>query len=273
MKKAFNQWILPDGYDLVLGCQEGKNAGFAGIELNVELDKGPISLDKPLDKMEELAQKIAETGLEVASFLPVNIFPNIAADASEKTIDLAVERLEKLLDLCEIFDTDAILMVPGGLWENVARYDQAFQNAKKVLKEMASIAEERDVVLAVENVWNKFLVSPLDMARFVDEIGSSSVKCYFDVGNILAYGWPDHWIEILGDRIYRVHLKDWKASVGNIEGFCNLLEGDVDWPRVRESFRKIGYNGWFTAELFAYKHFPETLLYETSLAMDKIIDA
>lgn len=272
LKKAFNQWILPNSWDFITGCKEARKAGFQGIEINVSLQEGPISLDKPLTEMEDLANKIKNIGLEVASILPVGVFPNIAADSSTTTIDTAVERLEKLLDLAEIFGTDAILMVPGGIHENEVRYDHAYYNASKVLKEMARVAEEKEVVLAVENVWNKFLVSPLDMARFVDEIASPSVKCYFDVGNILAYGWPDHWIEILGGRIYRVHLKDWKGSVGNINGFCNLLEGDVDWPKVRESFQKIGYKGWFTAELSNYRYYPEVLLQETVLAMDKIIN-
>lgn len=271
LKRAFNRWLLPESYDLVEGCKEAQKAGFDGIEINVTVDGDEISLIKSTSELEELATQIKDIGIEVASILPVSVFPNIAIDASAKTIDLALERLEKLLEIALIFDTDAILMVPGGLWENEARYDQAFQNGKKVLKEMALLAEEKEVVLAVENVWNKFLVSPIDMARFVDEIGSPCVKSYFDVGNILAYGWPDHWIEILGDRIYRVHVKDWKTSVGNITGFCNLLEGDIDWRKVMESFKKIGYNGWFTAELPPYKHHPETLLYETALAMEKII--
>lgn len=272
MKKAFNRWILPDSYDLLTGLKEARKAGFDGFEINVTVDGDEISLAKPLQELHELAREIDDIGLEVASVLPVGVFPNIAADASTKTIDLAVERLEKLLDICEIFQTDAILMVPGGLQDNEARYDLAYQNAKKVLQEMALIAEEKDVILAVENVWNKFLVSPLDMARFIDEIGSPCVKSYFDVGNIQQYGWPDHWIEILGDRISRVHVKDWKGSVGNITGFCNLLEGDLDWPRIRESFAKIGYNGWMTAELSPLCYYPETLLSQTAIAMDKIIN-
>ena len=272
MKKAFNRWLLPGSYDLITGLREAKVAGFEGVELNVTVSGGEVSLDTPKSELENLASEIEATGLEVTSVLPVEIFPNIAIDASAETIDLTLERLEKLLDICETFNTDAILMVPGGLWSNEARYDQAYQNAKKVLTEMASLAEERDVILAVENVWNKFLVSPLEMARFVDEIGSTCVKSYFDVGNVQAYGWPDHWIEILGDRIYRVHVKDWKLSVGNIHGFCNLLEGDLDWPRITASLRKIGYDGWLIAELGAMKYHPEVLLHYTSLALDKIIN-
>lgn len=272
LKKAFNRWLLPESYDLLTGLREAKEVGFDGVELNVTVAGDEISLDTPRGDIEELAKEIDELDLEVCSLLPVEIFPNIAKDASTETIDLAVERLEKLLDICEVFHTDAILMVPGGLWNNDARYDLAYQNAKKVLTEMALVAEEREVVLAVENVWNKFLVSPLDMARFIDDIGSPCVKSYFDVGNVQQYGWPDHWIEILGDRIYRVHVKDWKGAIGNITGFCNLLEGDLDWPKIKGSLLKIGYDGWLTAELSPLKYHPEVLLYQTAMAMDKIIN-
>lgn len=273
LKKAFNRWILPESYDLINGCREATKAGFDGLEINVTVDGAEISLAKSHQELQDIAGQIKETGLEIASVLPVGVFPNIAADSSNATIDLALKRLEGLLDICDIFETDAILMVPGSINDNEARYDQAFWNAVKVLKEMALIAEEREVVLAVENVWNKFLVSPFDMVKFIDEIGSIYVKSYFDVGNILSYGWPEHWIEILGDRIYRVHIKDWRNSVGNIQGFCNLLEGDIPWPKVIDSLKKIGYHGWLTAELSAYCYYPETLLYQTVLAMDKIINA
>ncbi len=273
LKKAFNRWMLPENYDLINGCREAKKAGFDGLEINVTLDGAEISLTKSHQELQDLAGQIKETSLEIASVLPVGVFPNIAFDSSNATIDLVIKRLEGLLDICDIFETDTILVVPGSINDNEARYDQAFWNAVKVLKEMALIAEEREVVLAVENVWNKFLVSPFDMVKFIDEIGSIYVKSYFDVGNILSYGWPDHWIEILGDRIYRVHIKDWKNSVGNIQGFCNLLEGDVSWPKVIDSLKKIGYHGWITAELPAYRYYPEVVLYQTALAMDKIINA
>jgi hexulose-6-phosphate isomerase len=109
------------------------------------------------------------------------------------------------------------------------------------------------------------------MKRFVEEIGSEYVKVYFDVGNILIIGFPEMWIRILGKLIKRIHLKDFKLSVGNINGFCDLLEGDVNWYEVIKALKEIGYDSYLTAELGPYKCYPETKIYNTSLAMDKIL--
>ncbi|MGB9677847.1 MAG: sugar phosphate isomerase/epimerase family protein, partial [Candidatus Ratteibacteria bacterium] len=119
--------------------------------------------------------------------------------------------------------------------------------------------------------WNKFLLSPIEMKKYVEEIGSEYVKVYFDVGNILVIGFPEMWIRILGRLIKRIHLKDFKLSIGNINGFCDLLEGDVNWPEVIKALKEIGYNSYLTAEVGPYKYFPETKIYNTSLAMDKIL--
>jgi hexulose-6-phosphate isomerase len=105
----------------------------------------------------------------------------------------------------------------------------------------------------VENVWNKFLLSPLEMARFLDEIGSPFVGAYFDAGNVLVHGYPQHWIRILGARIRKVHVKDFRTSIGSIAGFCNPLQGDVPWNEVRIALDEIGYGGPVTAEVEGYR--------------------
>jgi hexulose-6-phosphate isomerase len=101
------------------------------------------------------------------------------------------------------------------------------------------------------------------------------VGSYFDVGNVLAVGYPEHWIKILGRQIRRVHLKDYRRAVGSVDGFVEILSGDVNWPAVMESLRTVGYNGWLTAEMIPpvpfYKFAPETLVFNTSRAMDKVI--
>ena len=102
----------------------------------------------------------------------------------------------------------------------------------------ASEAQSAQVAIGVENVWNKFLLSPIEFARFVDECGSEWVGAYFDIGNILAYGYPDQWIRTLGKRIKKVHAKDFKTGIGNIRAFCNPLQGDVPWQKVRARARR-----------------------------------
>jgi len=112
------------------------------------------------------------------------------------------------------------------------------------------------------------------MRAFIDQFQSEWVGSYFDVGNTLATGYPEHWIEILGSRIARVHFKDYRRQVGSVNGFCDLLSGDVDWPGVMRALRSIKYTGWVAAEMIPpvpfYKHCPEVLIHNTSRAMDAI---
>src|SRR6185503_1124987 len=109
-------------------------------------------------------------------------------------------------------------------------------------------AEARGVVIGIENVWNHFLVSPIEMRDFIDRINSPWVAAYFDVGNVLRYGIPQDWILTLGKRIARVHVKDFKTRMGTIEGFCPIGDGDVDWPAVTAALHFVGYNGPLTFE-------------------------
>jgi L-ribulose-5-phosphate 3-epimerase len=134
---------------------------------------------------------------------------------------------------------------------------------------LAQVAEDHFVELCLENVWNGMFYSPIEFASFIDSIGSQWVGSYFDVGNVLGYHQhPPHWIEILGPRIWRVHIKDFKKSVGNLSGFCDLLEGDVPWKATMDALRGIGYDKTLVAEMMP----PDpTLLTRTKAAMDRIV--
>ncbi|RKY67851.1 MAG: sugar phosphate isomerase/epimerase, partial [Candidatus Latescibacterota bacterium] len=139
-------------------------------------------------------------------------------------------------------------------------------------RELAPVAEQLKVAVCVENVWNKFLLSPLEMRDFVDAVDSEYVGVYFDVGNVIPMGYPEHWIQILGKRIKRVHFKDFRRNVGTLDGFVDLLEGDVNWPEVMAALRRIGYNSYATAEMIPpYTHHPEALVCNTSRSMDYIL--
>jgi hexulose-6-phosphate isomerase len=133
------------------------------------------------------------------------------------------------------------------------------------------LAEALNVSLLVENIWNKFLLSPLEMRTLIDSIGSPRVGTLLDTGNVVAFGYPEQWVRILGKRIGEVHLKDYRESVGGINGFVGLLEGDVAWPEVMAALVEIGYDGFLTAEVFPYRHYGETILRHTSESMDRIM--
>jgi L-ribulose-5-phosphate 3-epimerase len=117
-------------------------------------------------------------------------------------------------------------------------------------------------------VWNKFLLSPLETRDFIDSFGSDKIGSYFDVGNVILTGYAEQWIEILGHRIVRIHLKDFKREVGTLAGFCDLLEGDVNFPEVMKALRKIGYSGPLTAEFFGEN---DESIRKISRAMDDIV--
>ena len=175
---------------------------------------------------------------------------------------------------------DTILVVPGAVGVDfipgceIVPYETAYARATGFVRAALPLAKKKKVTLTIENVWNKFLLSPLEMRAFIDQFDSDRVAAYFDAGNALAFGYPEQWIEILGRRIARVHFKDYRRAVGSADGFCDLLSGDVDWPAVMRALRGAKYTGWIAAEMIPpvpfYKHAPEVLIHNTSRAMDAI---
>lgn len=174
---------------------------------------------------------------------------------------------------------DTILVVPGftgvDFIENcpVVEYDKAYDRAKAWLSRLEVEARKQKVCIAIENVWNKFLLSPLEMRDIIDEVGSPYVGVYFDVGNALAQSYPEHWIKILGNRIKKVHFKDYKRSIGTVDGFVELLEGDIDYKAVMKAFHDIAYNDFVTAEYGPAAESSDTEEYIRDLTkrMDKIL--
>jgi hexulose-6-phosphate isomerase len=154
----------------------------------------------------------------------------------------------------------------------VIDYDTVHKRASEAVASLVPIARAARIAVGIENVWNKFLVDPFAMRAFVDQFDSEWVGAYFDVGNAMLVGYPEQWIRILGKRIKRVHLKDFRRGVGTADGFVDLLSGDVNWPAVMNALREVGYDGPLTAEMIPlYKHCPEVLIENTSRAMDAIL--
>ena len=146
------------------------------------------------------------------------------------------------------------------------------KRASDAVASLLPLAAASKIAIGLENVWNKFLVDPFAMRAFIDQFNSDWLGAYFDVGNAMLVGYPEQWIRILGKRIKRVHLKDFRRGVGTADGFVDLLAGDVNWPEVMKALRDAGYSGPLTAEMIpAYKHCPEVLIGNTSRAMDAIL--
>ena len=255
MKIGINRWTLPPHLTLAECFAMAKQAGFDSIEINIAED-GELRTDSTEADVRSIVASAATVGIELSS-LSTGLgwkYPLTSPDATVRA--KAVEIMKRSLEVATWMGVDTILIVPGVVNADIA-YDVAYTLAQEGLRAVAAEAEARKVSVGVENVWNKFLLSPLEFRRFLDEIGSSHIGCYFDAGNVLLYGYPDQWIRILGPRIRKVHVKDFKTGIGNHGGFCNPLQGDVPWAKVRSALEEIGYDAYITAEVEGYKGHPE----------------
>ena len=169
-------------------------------------------------------------------------------------------------------------MVPGSVSVEfvperpVIPYDVAYDRALEEIKKLVPVAEEYGVEIGIENVWNKMLLSPLEMRQFIDSVGSDMVGVYFDTGNVVFSGYPEHWINILGKRIKKVHFKDYRRNPGGLNAFVDLLAGDVDWKAVMAAFKNVGYEGWAAGEMIPqYAQGSDQIIYNTSASMERIM--
>ncbi|HEV2325722.1 MAG TPA: sugar phosphate isomerase/epimerase family protein [Terracidiphilus sp.] len=280
MKKAINIWSFPATLSLGDKLRLARQAGFEGFEIDLS-DVGPLTLKSSPKEIAEARALAEQAGVQLSAVATGLYWSANPASADPAVRSRAEAILNKQIEVAHALDLDAILVVPGTVGADfipsceVIPYDIAWQRATSFLRAALPAAKKAGVRICVENVWNKFLLSPLEMQQFVDQFDSEWIGVYFDVGNCLASGYPEHWIPVLGRQIRRVHLKDYRRAVGSVDGFVEILSGDVNWPAVMRGLGAIGYDGWLTAEMIPpipfYKHAPETLLFNTSRAMDALL--
>jgi len=205
-----------------------KNAGFDGVEVN--------------------AQRFAKNGLD----------PKELARASEKVclpihgVSGAGADLAGAIEEAALYGATTVLHVARA--DATAPYMETYRKCQDIIRAAIPTAEKKKITILVENVWATFLIEPLMMARFVDEIASPYVKCYFDVGNVMRWGLPQQWIEVLGKRIGKIHIKEFSLKIAMKDGMLKAFDmpigkGDIDWARVCQQLRAVGYNNWATAEV------------------------
>lgn len=276
MKKGISIWSFTES-DLKRCFEIAKAAGFDGVEVALD-ETGPVSLASTKEDIFAVKKMAEEVGVELYSVASGLYWTyNYTSDKAENR-EKAKEITKKQLQVASWLGCDTILVVPGAVHvvfdpdSEVIDYDVAYDRALEALRELAPVAEELKVSIGVENVWNKFLLSPMEMRDFIDKVNSPYVGSYFDVGNVLYSGYPEQWIKILGKRIKKVHFKDYRVSVGSLDGFVDLLAGDVDYIAVKNALDTAGYDGWVTGEMIPpYKQYSDTIIYNTSNAMDRII--
>lgn len=259
MKKAICYGSLPKGRSDRERLELAKEAGLDGVELH-QYDSIP--------EAEKVAEIARELGIEVHSVMSGTHWKLPLSSTDEQIRRQGVEGIASGLRQAEAVGAGTLLVVPGVVTEDVS-YAAAWEISRRSLEEVLPVAEETGVVMAIENVWNKFLLSPLEMRDFIDQFDSPLVQAYFDVGNILLYGYPHHWIEVLGSRIKKVHIKDFEVATRN---FVGLFQGDVDYPRAINALRGIGYDDYLTAELSPYKQFPEQFVLDTGTQLEQLIN-
>lgn len=280
MKKSISIWSFYGNWSLEEKLRLAKDAGFAGFEIDLS-DSGPVTLQSSPADLAAVRTLADRTGLELSG-----LATGLYWDANPASADAAMRAhaatiLAKQIEAARALGIDAVLVVPGSVGADfipnceIVPYDAAWERATAFLRAALPAAEKARVRLCVENVWNKFLLSPLELRQFIDQFGSEWVASYYDIGNTLATGYPEHWITILGSRIRRVHVKDYRRAIGTVDGFVDVLSGDVNWPAVMAALRGSGYDGWLTAEMIPpvpfYKHSPETLIHNTSRALDALL--
>jgi L-ribulose-5-phosphate 3-epimerase len=268
--------------DQTLDCclRVAREAGFDAVEVNLESGQ-PYTLQSSDEEIRSLARCVAQHDLLVSAVYSREQWSHPITSSDNETVECGKAIIRRLSECATLLGTDAVLVVPGAVDNSVfasspeiTRYDLAYERATQVLISVAQDLERagHGASLCIENVWNKFLLSPIEMRHFIDGINHPLVGAYFDVGNVLQYGFPEQWIDILGHRIRRIHFKDFRSRVGTLEGFVGLMEGDVNWPEVVTALRRVGYTSYITSEVLPpFKHDPFHLVHSTSAAMDAIL--
>jgi L-ribulose-5-phosphate 3-epimerase len=234
--------MLPEKLSIAERFKLAADAGFEAVE-------GYTTEDPKV--AEEIKKAADDNKIRITSVMNQAHWEYPLSSSDPAAVKKSLDGMKTSLQNAKLWGADAVLLVPAVVNAQTS-YKQAWDRSQKNIRELIPAAAEAKVVIAVEEVWNKFLLSPLEFASYVDSFKSPWVKAYFDVGNVVIFGYPQDWIRTLGKRIVKVHLKDFKMGKGwspVTAQFVNLGEGDVDWAEVRAALGEIGYSGTVTAEL------------------------
>ncbi|MDW7656135.1 MAG: sugar phosphate isomerase/epimerase family protein, partial [Bacillota bacterium] len=246
MKKGISIWSFT-GQPLETCFQMAKSYGYDGVEVALA-ETGEINLSSTESNMAAVKAAASRQGIKLFSVASGLYWTySLSSDLREER-EKAKSIVIQQLKVAAWLGCDTILVIPGsvkcGFSDNapIVPYDVVYDRALEALKELAPVAEDLGVAIGLENVWNQFLMSPLEMRGLIDQIGSTAVGAYFDAGNVQAFGYPEQWVRILGSRIRKVHIKDFRSAAAGLAGFVDLLAGDVNFPAVMAALSEIGYD-------------------------------
>ena len=240
-RKAVLISMLPKELSYAERFRIARDAGFDAIEMQTVVRE---------DEAAEVRDAAKRTGLRIHSVMNMDHWRFPLSSSDPAVVSRSVAGMDTSLRNAALWGADAVLLVPAVV-DQTTSYRDAWTRSQQVIRErLLPLARELKVIVAVEEVWNKFLLSPLEFARYVDELDSPWLKAYFDVGNVVFYGYPQDWIRSLGARIAKVHLKDFHLDRPNGRfAWTNLGDGDIDWLDVWRAFDEVGYRGYFTTEV------------------------
>lgn len=288
MKKGLNAWIFDRSLPLRESLLIAKNAGYDGVELNLAAS-GEFSMGSADSDIRALGMFAKDIGLELPSVCTSLYWQYSLTSPIMERRGFAERILQRQITIAELVGAGHVLCVPGAVGvdlelqdmfndlyelpfdvrDEIVDYGEAYDTARETLMRISGFARSHNVVICVENVANKFLLSPLEMAHFLDEIGSEWVRMYFDAGNVFRTGYPQHWIRALGERIAMVHLKDRSKRK---DCFVKLGDGDTDFVSLRNALLQVGFDGYLTAEYMSPgKYSREEMIFDTVVTLNRII--
>jgi len=230
--------MLPEKLSITDRFQLAKNIGF-------EVVQAPTTPDQ--HAAEEIKTAADKAGMRIDSVMNMAHWKYPLSSDDPAVVETSLAGMRTSLHNAKLWGSDVVLLVPAVVNPQTP-YRDAWTRSQIQIRKLLPLAAELKIVIAIEEVWNKFLLSPLEIVAYLDEFKSPWVKAWFDVGNVLLYGYPQDWIRTLGKQIVKVHIKDFKRGDGTY-AFVNLGDGDADWPAVRQAFADIGYNGSAIVEL------------------------
>src|SRR5438132_1118550 len=257
IKKGVLLEMLPDKLSYADRFKMAREVGF-------EVVQAPTTPDEQI--AEEIKKATDAASIRIDSVMNMDHWNTPLSSSDPAVVDKSLAGMRTSLHNAKLWGSDAVLLVPAVVNPQTS-YREAWSRSQAQIRKLLPLAEELKIVIAIEEVWNKFLLSPLEMAAYIKEFQSPWVQAWFDVGNVLLYGYPQDWIRALGKSIVKVHLKDFKRKENGYE-WVNLGDGDVNWEAVRDAFREIGYAGSAITEL---KDGDEAYLRDLSRRVDRLV--
>ena len=244
IRKAVEFNMLPNSLGILERFQLAKDAGFEEIECPTTPEPA---------KADEILAASRKAGLRIHSVMNQEHWRSPLSSSDPAVVEKSMEGMRTSLRNAKLWGADTVLLVPAVVNAETP-YAQAWERSQRQIRKLVPMAEELKVIIGIEEVWNKFLLSPLEMVRYVDEFQTRWIRAYFDVGNIEIWGYPQDWIRTLGKRILKLHIKDFSfkndpATRKRTPDFVPLLEGEIDWKAVHAALADIGYQGTATVEL------------------------